>query len=231
MDVLSAAKRFSSEIITVTGGVHETYCSIDTLNHYPQVDFAFAGESDTVFVPFLDALPNWQTAKSLPGLNYRVNGEVISNPPQNSTILLDSLPIPNRELLENSSAYNFRIFSYQRTTQVQTMRGCPFQCSFCNQRNRTPLLRSIDSVCNELGVLKNQGYASIFMDDATFTMDRRRTLALAREIKRVGDNGFACQTLRRASGSGFSSRDGRSRLFVHQFRLRNLRSCGVEKCS
>lgn len=68
---------------------------------------------------------------------------------------------------------------------VQTSRGCPFECSFCDviaylgraQRHNPPEL-----VVAELQNLYGHGYRSVFLSDDNFTVYRKRTRALLEAI-------------------------------------------------
>ena len=75
------------------------------------------------------------------------------------------------------------------------MRGCPFKCSFCNQRNQVVNFVSEAKVVEELLRLENDGYQAVFFDDATFTVNRKRVLSL---MTAIADRGislrFAAQT-------------------------------------
>ena len=194
--------------IIIKGGVHETYCAPTTLSRHQYIDYCMVGESDIAFVNFLDAIDNPSSLSKVPQLAYREGTAVKINPP-GPKIHLDELPIIERSLLENRSAYDFLIFNGRKTTQVQTMRGCPFLCSFCNQRNRNPLVRSTESVINELSILAEQGFEAVFFDDATFTVNRRRTNALLDAIIDA-DLGmqFGCQTRASLLGESLAQKMG-----------------------
>jgi radical SAM superfamily enzyme YgiQ (UPF0313 family) len=104
---------------------------------------------------------------------------------------LDMLPLPARSLLDNAR-YRYVLLGGSTTT-IQTSRGCPFPCAYyCayplvqgkKWRHRSPehVLREIEDIVH------NQKITRILFRDATFTMDKERTLAiceliLARKIK------------------------------------------------
>jgi hypothetical protein len=64
---------------------------------------------------------------------------------------------------------------------VQTSRGCPFECEFCDviqYLGRRQRHKSIAQVTSELDVLHACGYRSVFLADDNFTAYRRRTKEL-----------------------------------------------------
>jgi len=85
------------------------------------------------------------------------------------------IPIPKREILN-------RIFL---ETGVQTSRGCPYKCKFCNigssDHGRIYRKRPVDDVVNEL---KNIPQKIIVSYDASLTIDTEHTKNLFKAIKK-----------------------------------------------
>ena len=81
-------------------------------------------------------------------------------------------PVPRWDLYPRRAAV---------TGQVQTSRGCPFDCEFCDviqYLGRKQRWKEPDQVARELDVLHGFGYRHIFFADDNFTVMRRRTHAL-----------------------------------------------------
>jgi radical SAM superfamily enzyme YgiQ (UPF0313 family) len=195
LELAKKVKQKYPDIFVIKGGVHETYCATHTLSTQPYIDYCMVGEADVSFPLLVNALESSLDLEAIPGLAYRNNGRIIINPENKSLINLDALPLPARSLLSESTYYNFKIFDHRKTTQVQTMRGCPFQCSFCNQRNRRVLARSTNNVLEELKLLQSQEFEGIFFDDATFTVNMKRTTELVKSIINEGLKlEMGCQT-------------------------------------
>lgn len=94
---------------------------------------------------------------------------------------LDALPLPARSLLDNAR-YRYVLLG-DNTTAMQTSRGCPFPCAYyCayplvqgrKWRHRSPghVLKEIEDI------VSTHKISRILFRDATFTMDRQRTLAI-----------------------------------------------------
>jgi len=85
-------------------------------------------------------------------------------------------PKPRWDLYPNDKAY---------LGVVQTSRGCPFECHFCDviqylgrvQRHKAP-----DQVVGELQQLYDLGYSHVFLADDNFTVYRKRARALLEVI-------------------------------------------------
>src|SRR4029079_15125973 len=85
---------------------------------------------------------------------------------------LGASPVPRWDLYPRSLAM---------TGQVQTSRGCPFECEFCDviqYLGRKQRWKSPDQIVAELDVLYRQGYRSVLFADDNFTVMRRRTREL-----------------------------------------------------
>lgn len=85
---------------------------------------------------------------------------------------LQSSPIPRWDLYPNDRAL---------LGSIQTSRGCPFECEFCDviqYAGRKQRHKSVEQILAELDVLYQQGYSQIFIADDNFTVYRRRTKEL-----------------------------------------------------
>ncbi|MBU4013909.1 MAG: radical SAM protein [Proteobacteria bacterium] len=91
---------------------------------------------------------------------------------------LDKLPLPARNLIPNEK-YHYILLG-DKTTTMQTSRGCPYPCSYyCayplvqgkKWRSRSPehVLREIEDIVNNYQIKK------ILFRDATFTLNKKRT--------------------------------------------------------
>ena len=90
---------------------------------------------------------------------------------------LSASPIPRWDLYPHNLAL---------AAQVQTSRGCPFECEFCDiiqYLGRKQRWKDPDQVVRELDVLYGYGHRNIFFADDNFTVMRRRARDL---LDRVG---------------------------------------------
>ncbi|HUQ99882.1 MAG TPA: radical SAM protein [Gemmatimonadaceae bacterium] len=96
---------------------------------------------------------------------------------------LDKTPVPRWDLYPNSRA---------AMSTVQTSRGCPFECEFCdviqylgrNQRHKSPA-----RVLAELDVIAGHGYRTVFLADDNFTVYRSRAKELLSALKAWNEDG------------------------------------------
>ena len=98
---------------------------------------------------------------------------------------LDDLPIPARHLLNNEK-YRYVLLG-ERTTIMQTSRGCPFPCSYyCPYplvQGKKWRARSPDHVCKEIhDVVTNYNIKKILFRDAVFTLNKERIIEICDSI-------------------------------------------------
>jgi radical SAM superfamily enzyme YgiQ (UPF0313 family) len=89
---------------------------------------------------------------------------------------LASSPLPRWDLYPRGLALN---------AQVQTSRGCPFECEFCDviqYLGRKQRWKEPDQVVRELDQLYRLGYRNVLFADDNFTVMRRRARALVERL-------------------------------------------------
>jgi hypothetical protein len=99
-------------------------------------------------------------------------GEYIGGKPD-----LSISPVPRWDLTRKGTAF---------IGQVQTSRGCPFECEFCDviqYLGRKQRWKEPDQVVRELDVLYARGYRGVFFADDNLTVVRRRARALLQRLK------------------------------------------------
>jgi len=160
----------------VLGGAHPSFLPQEGLEH---ADYVICGEGDEALPELVNALQNGGSLAEVNNLCYR-NGDVIQQNPWRPFLGdLDSLPIPNYNLIHGWKARNRR-----GVVSIATSRGCPFNCSFCSVIllfGRKHRVYSIDRVIEEI---RQNGLQSrhIFFCDDNFTADRKRTKELCERI-------------------------------------------------
>ncbi len=107
---------------------------------------------------------------------------------------LNSLPFPAwDEMLKNRHDVSYG----NRVAHIFSVRGCPYNCAYCS----APLVystkvgyRSIKNVVDEIVFLKESfNIDSIYFIDATFTLNKKRTIKLSKRLSDL-DLNWACQT-------------------------------------
>ncbi|MHA2244740.1 MAG: B12-binding domain-containing radical SAM protein [Candidatus Hodarchaeales archaeon] len=128
LEISKQLKSTNPNSIIVLGGPEVTGIGEELLDEYEYIDFIFVGEGEYAFKTFLET----SDLSKVPGLVYRSNGGISSNPEQ-SLETFDELSLP----YENK---DYRDYLDSCTTPVraaiETSRGCPFSCVYCTWGKR-----------------------------------------------------------------------------------------------
>ncbi len=169
-DSLAGQIRHRLRLPTIAGGLHATFAPESTLAS-GSFDYLCIGEGEGALYDLMNALESGQNPRSLGITNIWHKGGPRPNlrPPLTD---LDSLPFPARDLLDEMEG----------VAHINTMRGCPFTCTYCaagalnNLYGSRPYTRrrSVANVIAELVAIRAAGplHYIIFLDD-TFTLNHR----------------------------------------------------------
>ncbi|MEI6831359.1 MAG: radical SAM protein, partial [Candidatus Omnitrophota bacterium] len=173
------------------------------LKEHSFISFVLYGEYELTLLELIKALQQRGKLSDINGLIYNDDGIIKKNPPR-THFDLDILPWPQRETLP--------IYSYldapggMRTpcAQILASRGCPFKCQFClwpqviYQGNHYRA-RDIKDVIDEMEYLVSyKGFKSVYFDDDTFNVGRKRMVDFCNEIRKRGLNKIQWSIMARA---------------------------------
>jgi len=173
------------------GGVFVTLNSMKVKQQCTEVDFVCRGDGEQVILDLLESLDN---PESVAGVTWSKNGEVIENPERAINRNLDQWPYPDRESLNLDFVESMPldvplVLSMDRFTTMQTSRGCPYPCVFCDIPNfgkGTWRPRSPEHVVAELKQLEASGYKSVYFLDDNFLLQLSRIEKICQLVKKEG---------------------------------------------
>ena len=180
IDVLKDVKSIDPGILTVMGGPHVTFCALDTMAAFPELDFIVSGEGEETIVELAKELDNGGDWSQVKGLIYRNGSRICSTEIRKFLIEMDSLPLPSRHLLPLG-----RYRALGMPISMATNRGCPFKCIFCVGRKMGGAkvrYRDPRRVVDELEYLSELNFHQINIADDLFTANTRHCLAVCNEI-------------------------------------------------
>jgi radical SAM superfamily enzyme YgiQ (UPF0313 family) len=182
------AKEHNPDIITVAKGAYFFTSKIpdSEMALFQPMDYGLVGEAEVVIGSLIAAINAGQDIALLKGIVWRRGASLISNGPADFLEDLDTLPFPERSLMNNSLYTRPDTGEMQATIQVS--RGCPFECTFC----LAPLIsgkkiraRSVDNILAEIENCVHQyGIKNFFFRSDTFTTDAVFVEKLCDEIVR-----------------------------------------------
>ncbi|MCK4952477.1 radical SAM protein [Candidatus Bathyarchaeota archaeon] len=182
-------KENNPNITIIFGNYYATFNAERVLNKYPFVDVIVRGEGEYTCLELAKCLEKEGSLKEIKGITFR-NGEKVFSTPDRPLIKdVDSLPFPDRELMDTkytSTILGVKVAT-KKFTSLLSSRGCPFNCRFCGCRKFARGMwrpRSVENIIKELELLKSQGYEQFIFVDDTFTLNPKRVTKLCQEMRK-----------------------------------------------
>ncbi len=173
----------------VAGGHHATLYPRETVN-LPEFDYVVCGEGERVLARLVTELrdtarkPRAEVLDAIGGLGYKgADGQVRFNPFKDEGVDFDTIPSPAHHLIDLSK-YNNVLARQAHTASVQSSRGCPAACTFCDIRKTKFRSRSPERVVAELKHLVELGTRDFFFVDDTITVEKKRVLKICELIQK-----------------------------------------------
>jgi len=181
----------NSQVKLAFGGVFATLNAQLVKLQCPEVDFICRGDGEQLL---LDLLERMDDPGTVAGVTWMKDGRLMHNPNQTIERHLDQWPFPDRESLplefiESMPLDVPAVLSMERFTTMQTSRGCPWPCVFCD----IPMFnegkwrsRSAQHVVDEFKYLQAQGYGCVYFVDDHFLLQPKRIQAICNGIQAAG---------------------------------------------
>jgi anaerobic magnesium-protoporphyrin IX monomethyl ester cyclase len=146
-----------------------------------KVDIVVMGEGEVTTLELIQRLEDGKSLEGLKGVWYKNNdSKIIENPSREPIENLDSLPFPAWDLIPMERYLkNFIAATGYSSAPISTVRGCPFNCSFCcktfigySVRSRSPE-NCIQEIKLLVGKYKIEGF--LLFDDL-FIYNKQRAM-------------------------------------------------------
>ncbi|MEI7635258.1 MAG: radical SAM protein [bacterium] len=181
LETFRIAKQQAPDTLAMARGESVAVFAEKVMAGHPELDIVLAGEPEATFAEILDGYPRHEIA----GVVWRSQDGVIhANAERPLTANLDDLPLPARELFDNTfyrSPENGRMI-----TVIHAQRGCPSKCIFCpagSMSGYTVRERSVDNVMREITeCAEKYGIRDFLFHGDTFTLHKRWVIDLCKAI-------------------------------------------------
>ena len=176
-------KKARPQVQIILGGPEVSFDAMTLMKNYPFCDIIVKGEGEGILNALLKDRDQERFSK-IPGLCYRKRSGEIVDSSDSKAVPLNQLTFPY--LNENLNNLNHKIIYYE------TMRGCPFSCSYCLSSTTQKLnILSLDRVFKELDFFIQAGVKQVKLVDRTFNCDLSRAKEIfSYLIKQGGDTNF-----------------------------------------
>ncbi len=157
-------KKARPDIKILLGGPEVSYDSIEFMRKHKYVDYIIVGEGEEVFEE--------RSFEKIKGLIYRANGKIYVNPVSDLQEF-ENVPFP----------YSFLIPKEDKIIYYESVRGCPFRCSYCLssiEKHVRPL--PLERVKKELDFFILKKVKQVKFIDRTFNYDKARCNEIVKYI-------------------------------------------------
>jgi anaerobic magnesium-protoporphyrin IX monomethyl ester cyclase len=170
----AAVKSVSPRTQVCLGGFHLSLFPSQTLAQ-KVVDYVVVGEGEKTFAELVDALRRPGTPlDGIAGLGFKRDGQSQLNPPREPVADLDEIPHPDYECTD---VHNYsHVLGHGVNLALESSRGCPFNCMFCDVRRTKFRYRSPKRILDATERLYKKGVRSFFFVDDNFTVNKHRAV-------------------------------------------------------
>ncbi|HJH25457.1 MAG TPA: B12-binding domain-containing radical SAM protein [Methanophagales archaeon] len=150
-------------------------------------------EYDFTIRDIAKAIEEGKNLENIKGISYKENGRIVNNPDREFTSSeeLDEIPFVTEVYKEHLNIKDYLLgHTLYPMVQIFTGRGCPNLCTFCSWpktlMGRKHRVRSVENVVDEFEFVVNKlpEVKEIFIEDDTFTINKKRIKEICSEIKR-----------------------------------------------
>lgn len=187
-EIARKVKQRLPETIIIVGGPHISSMAKETMQRFPEFDYAVVGEGEEALLQLLQALDSDGDLNKVPALCHMVDGEAHTTPSLPIDRDLNRLPMPAWDLLPNfPDAYPAAVYDFPRlpVATIAASRGCPFHCKFCDTSTFGARVRaySPERVFEMIQHLQSEyGVRHILFVDDLFLASKPRTQKLCELI-------------------------------------------------
>ncbi len=195
--ILDFAKNLPTEHLVITGN-HGTHFPGGTLAS-TQAKVVVREEPELGILEIAKAWNSQKSLSAIDGISFR-EGDDVQHNPQRSQRHMNELPPPAYDLVSLKN-YHYELLG-GHFALLETSRGCPYSCNFCNlsmfqdgyrKRSPEPFLQELDTL------IEVHGCRSLYIFDLEFTINRKMVKAVCEHLikkdyaRRYGFR-WTCQT-------------------------------------
>ena len=168
MHILEEVRDYKTQnnIPVIAGGVFPTFAPNLALQ-YPLVDMVCIGEGENALIDLcqhIEAGDSWDNVTNL--WVKKMDGSILKNS-VTTPVNINELPVIDIKLFEDARLYRPMAGRVYRMLPIETIRGCPYTCRFCNSPSKMSFYKSetgggffrkksIDLVYKELRSFKDE---------------------------------------------------------------------------
>lgn len=130
IDLLDSIPEKDKNYKTLFGGVFATFATEKLLKN-KNVDYICRGEGEEAVMEMCKKLSSGERIDNLRNFTIKSNGQIFKNPLR-PAVDINTVPIPDWDLFDPGSIYRPMQGKIWRAVGIETQRGCPYTCTYCN---------------------------------------------------------------------------------------------------
>lgn len=129
------------DILTIVGGVFPTFAPHKVIRN-KEVDIVCVGEGEDALLELCLHLRQGKDYSNIQNLWVKKKGGEIVKNPIRMVKNIDEIPLPDFSLFEDARLFRPMAGKIYRMLPVETHRGCPYSCAYCNSPTQREFYRS-----------------------------------------------------------------------------------------
>ena len=109
------------------------------------VDYVCRGEGEGALVDLCNALEDGTDPTNIKNLWVKKDGKIVAKNPIRTALDVNTLPTQDLSIFEDVSLYRPMMGKVYRMIPIETQRGCPYACRFCNSPEKNELYNAQDA--------------------------------------------------------------------------------------
>jgi anaerobic magnesium-protoporphyrin IX monomethyl ester cyclase len=140
--ILEQARTYkvSNDIPVIAGGVFPTFAPALALRH-SLVDMVCVGEGENALIDLCDRVERGTSFDDVTNLWVKRKDGTIKRNPISKPVDINAVPMIDVSLFEDARLYRPMAGKVYRMLPIETVRGCPYTCTFCNSPDQVSLYK------------------------------------------------------------------------------------------
>ena len=122
-------------IPVLAGGVFPTFAPEIVIQH-PLINMVCVGEGENAIQTLCERIEKEEPYDDVTNLWVMGEDETITKNPMSDPVDVDAMPMMDIEVFEDQRLYRPMTGKWYKMLPVETIRGCPYKCAYCNSPNQ-----------------------------------------------------------------------------------------------